>query len=764
MSGCEADGTGAIQREFQAKGDPGTSAHVRPEPVPEQIEDTIEFYESHSMLRQAEQFAERVAGDVDQWHGSYMEPQPDALTSQASVWLTIYPRSVIAAPGETVIGTIAAPEFWNTLEDVGFQLMHALSTEQAGQIDGLELSPSIDGGFDRISLAMAPELGTEEDVRDLVLAAEARGALVAGDVIPLHTGIGPDFQLALMNHEEFPGIYNVIEIAEEDWTLLPSVDDRFGTEVIRKDAAQPLVDRGYIPGITDVLLEDPDSVNWSGWAATGPVVGADGETRRWIYAHLFKAGQPMLNWMDPTYAGRALQTGTMVRHVHDLGMRVNRLDAVPFLGLEPLANSPDANTYMTELAIMGTNDLAFTSRKLGGFTWVELNVPIDAYLDFQENGADVAYDFFTRAETLHPLITSDARLLRAAHRALLKAGADHSSLIHAMQNHDEITYQLISLGALDEVDLGGGETIGGQELKEQVLEEMRSSVAGEAAPYNRLYRPEENGIATTFAGFIAPAIGIGDPYQASEDEVARIRQAHLLVATANAMQPGMFAISEWDLVGALPIAVESVPERTAAGDYRWINRGAVDLLGENPDATASAVGLPEAQTLYGPVPEQLRDPDSFSSQIRAMVAARQEHDIANAELVAVPDVGDDAVCVFVMKLPDARVAVTALNYGREETMVTVDLSAAAPDSGNIGGGAPRDIIADEEVGSLSGMELTVPIDALTGRTLVVGSAEMMGGAGEEPMGGEGSGSSGEGSGSSSGDGSGSSGEGSGSGS
>ena len=37
------------------------------------------------------------------------------------------------------------------------------------------------------------------------------------------------------------------------------------------------------------------------------------------------------------------------------------------------------------------------------------------------------------------------------------------------------------------------------------------------------------------------------------DEQAQVQRAHLLLAMYNALQPGVFALSGWDLVGALPL-------------------------------------------------------------------------------------------------------------------------------------------------------------------------------------------------------------------
>src|SRR5262249_52813272 len=161
----------------------------------------------------------------------------------------------------------------------------------------------------------------------------------------------------------------------------------------------------------------------------------------------------------------------------------------------------------------------------------------------------------------------------------------------------------------------------GRQLKDEILAAMRSKAAGEAAPYNHLYRPEKDGLATTFAEFVAPALGVRDPYSAGREQVKRIVRGHLLLAAAHALPPGGVGVSSWDLVGALPVPLEAVKDRVGGGDFRWVNRGRVDLLGVNPRATTSAFGLPRAKALYGPIPDQLKDPDSFASRLRAMLAA-----------------------------------------------------------------------------------------------------------------------------------------------
>ena len=107
---------------------------------------------------------------------------------------------------------------------------------------------------------------------------------------------------------------------------------------------------------------------------------------------------------------------------------------------------------------------------------------------------------------------------------------------------------------------------------------MHDRLLGPAAPYNL---KAANGVSCTTASVAAAALGIRDlehPHRGSSGGTSSA--AHLLLAMYNAMQPGVFALSGWDLVGALPLPGEAVQTLLADGDTRWINRGAYDLLGQ----------------------------------------------------------------------------------------------------------------------------------------------------------------------------------------
>ncbi len=221
-----------------------------------------------------------------------------------------------------------------------------------------------------------------------------------------------------------------------------------------------------------------------------------------------------------------------------------------------------------------------------------------------------------------------------------------------------------------------GAQLTGAQLRELVHKEMYAKLLGEQAPYNLKFG---DGVASTTATVIAAALGIRDLEALKPADIERIRQLHLLLAFYNAMQPGVFALSGWDLVGALTLPADAVRQRLADGDTRWINRGAYDLLGTNPDATVSAAGLPRARALYGALPEQLRHPDSFAAQLARLLKARAEMKLFAARLLDVPAVKSPGLFVLVHELPDAGgLEVTAINFAPKGLDERVMLHDALP--------------------------------------------------------------------------------------
>ena len=96
----------------------------------------------------------------------------------------------------------------------------------------------------------------------------------------------------------------------------------------------------------------------------------------------------------------------------------------------------------------------------------------------------------------------------------------------------------------------------GETLREHLRATMYERLAGDNAPYN--LRFVTNGVACTTVSVIAAVLNIRDFHALTEAQKRQIQRVHLLLVMYNAFQPGVFALSGWDLVGALPLPREAV--------------------------------------------------------------------------------------------------------------------------------------------------------------------------------------------------------------
>jgi trehalose synthase len=334
-------------------------------------------------------------------------------------------------------------------------------------------------------------------------------------------------------------------------------------------------------------------------------------------------------------------------------------------------------------------------RKVGGFTFQEQNLSIEAIKLTADSGPDLSYDFVTRPAYHHALLMADAEFLRLTLREGMRLGIDTASLVHALQNHDELTYELVHFTDTHSQDLYTfrGRSITGGELADTIRADLLATLTGPDRPYNLPFTT--NGIACTTTTVAAAAVGISHLDEMTDEDVERVRRAHLLLAGYNALQPGVFALSGWDLTGALTLDPASVEHLMGDADTRWINRGAHDLMGVAPGATESPAGIPVSRGLYGTLPEQLADQDSFASRLRGVLALRARHGIAEATLLEIPEPDHRAILSLVMRLPDGGIAATVMNFSPIPVVETILTSEHA-----VPGTVVVDLGTDDEMGEV----------------------------------------------------------------
>ncbi|EQM65755.1 maltose alpha-D-glucosyltransferase [Pseudomonas tohonis] len=681
--------------------------------MPTHDSDQVTWLVEHSMLETARQRARLYAGQPRLWQHPYAQTRPRSVTAVASVWVTVYPASIITAEGGSVLQALGDERLWAAFSDLGIQGIHTGPLKRSGGLRGRDYTPTVDGNFDRIGLDIDPSFGTDEQQVHLSRVAAAHNAVTIDDTIPAHTGKGADFRLAEMAYGDYPGIYHMVEIQEADWPLLPEVPEGRDAVNLSPETVDALRDRNYLVGQLQRVIFFEPGVKETDWSATLPVQGVDGKRRRWVYLHYFKEGQPSLNWLDPTFAAQQLIIGDALHSIDVLGARVLRLDANGFLGVERRAQG-NAWSESHPLSVTGNQLLGGMIRKAGGFSFQELNLTLDDIAAMSQGGADLSYDFITRPAYQHALLTGDTEFLRLMLNQMHAFGIDPASLIHALQNHDELTLELVHFWTLHANDtyVFKGQSLPGSILREHIRSEMYERLAGKDAPYNLKF--VTNGVACTTVSIITAALGITDLDAIGPADIARIRQVHLLLLMFNAMQPGIVALSGWDLVGALPLAPEQVEALLADGDTRWIHRGAYDLADLDPSAERSSEGLPKARSLYGSLVQQLQDPDSFAAQARRMLAVRRAYGVASSRQILIPETQHPALLVMVHELPAGRgIQVTALNFGAEPLSEVIVLPNVPP-------GPVVDMINERLEGDLTEQgELRLELDGYEGLALRV---------------------------------------------
>ena len=139
----------------------------------------------------------------------------------------------------------------------------------------------------------------------------------------------------------------------------------------------------------------------------------------------------------------------------------------------------------------------------------------------------------------------------------------------------------------------------------------------------------------------------------------------------NALQPGVFALSGWDLAGMLTIDPAAVSDLIRDGDTRWINRGSHDLIGVEDPHRSHWGRLPAGRSLYGTLPAQLQDPNSFASQLSEVIKVRRRYEIHLADQLDVPEVPHRAMLVLLHQLPSRQQHVLALNFSEQDISGTV---------------------------------------------------------------------------------------------
>jgi hypothetical protein len=123
--------------------------------------------------------------------------------------------------------------------------------------------------------------------------------------------------------------------------------------------------------------------------------------------------------------------------------------------------------------------------------------------------------------------------------------------------------------------------------------------------------------------------------------------------------------------------------------------------------------MPRGISLYGSLPAQLKDPNSFARRLSGILDIRKRYGIATAVQLDVPQVSNKAMLVMVHQLSDAE-QVTVLNFSADPITGSVHSDHLVP------GSVLVDMFTDQELGEVDDLHtFPISLEPHEGKSLLV---------------------------------------------
>lgn len=659
----------------------------------------VQWLEKQSILRQSEELISVVSGTPLVWgaSGSVRDIRP--LLNAADVWLDFDPaHAALGEAGESALAALPGALPPRLLAALGIRGIFLSSvTENAGGwnlasgSNGLSFESEAVIGLRFASMAAAKD-ASDVPSADYVRLDEAcakEGVILGGEILPASTGMGPDFRLARMGLSRYADLYMMVEAPRAVWSLLPPAPDpgataQTATETTAgTEAGSPVNETGNVPdevvplspasvaelarrGILpppfsrDTLQTPTRTLPPGGWAATAPLTGTDGVTRRWIYRYAETPRILPLNWDAPRGSARRAFSASIIRQAGLLHQPLLRVSVAELAGLEPA--SPEG--FSPEPALSALTALSRDIRRYGGWSLLGDFIPPALLAEAQRRGIDFVSDSITSPALEYALLTGDTGPLRRNLDMSLSAGVEHARLWRSTPTHP------LPLAA-KWLPLGPGASL---------RAELAKASPAWTGRILRLSASDTTLLATAptlaaVATGLSPEDILRTDGSAQEGWQRALRDAHLLQIAFRAFLPGLLSVSGYDLAGA----VQSGPGlNSSTGSSLPLAWGTDGRPGFSP------AGLP-ARAAYTSLALQHRLPESFAARLEQITRIRKESGIARGVLLgraktgAEADAGQeaDATVACVSRLPDASLLLVAGNFSPRSYVTNVILPESA---------------------------------------------------------------------------------------
>lgn len=268
------------------------------------------------------------------------------------------------------------------------------------------------------SLEFNPESGTEKDFERLAQAAEAAGIEIGASLIAGYTGRGPDFALQARKVTGHAGLYAMLPVPADAASLLYDPDSgEWSSHKLEPAEVEALISAGVLP--RSIARDNLAWASPGGWAVTGPVTGADGMARRWLYRYAYIPEQPVMAWQDPSGQASKVFSAAVIRQTGLLGMSLSGIHMEPLLGLEPGGGSGALSPGLDAI-----NSIARQIHRYGGWAMQADPVPVHVMAEILKGPCDFCRDDITEMLVIFGLLRADGRPLAHLYRQWLKNSED----------------------------------------------------------------------------------------------------------------------------------------------------------------------------------------------------------------------------------------------------------------------------------------------------------------------------------------------------
>ncbi len=323
----------------------GEEAGGRVSPVYEQ------WLYRQSMLAQATEASDAISGSPLVFRHTASRQDCELLLEAAPVWLVV-DVARLSGPG---LVTLAEAD---SIPAAGLWLARAC------EADTVWVPGSQTDVYRQASLRLRPGSGGEEALTELGNSLRKLGVQSGMTAMPTATGLGPDFMLQARGSERQRGMYVMYPVPDNRNALLPEAHSPWDCQPLDAAQTDALRQEGIIPGPLEQERQPADTL----WAVTGPVLGVDGQTRRWIYRASGSPWRPVLCWQDPGLAARRALQGAIVLTT---GLRRQTLTGLDLTGLAGLdRDAGDGSAPSGSPAPQALRELGQQVRRLGGWSLV----------------------------------------------------------------------------------------------------------------------------------------------------------------------------------------------------------------------------------------------------------------------------------------------------------------------------------------------------------------------------------------------------------